>query len=234
MLGHRNLIFHVGGGCREQDTKHAKSPTHWIRNHAGYTALKLPPPRHRPVPIQPPCTHSVSLTCTYSICACIHGVLSLQDWSNGDLSLDLQCPMPNTIMTAHSKGAPCPTPPTPYPHPVSMYPQSITNMYIQRLDMYAGGVVSARLEQWRPVAGPPLPNAQHIGDGHTSMGRSLPARALSRLPLASTSVQPQLLMFLNTFVMHAGGVASGTLGALGEGCAGVFGALAKLPTQNPT
>ncbi len=144
------------------------------KNHTGYTALKLLPPRHRPVPIQPPCTHSVSLTCTYSICACIHGVLSLQDWSNGDLSLDLQCPMPNTIMTAHSKGAPCPTPAPPYPHPAFMLPQPITYMFMNGLVMRAGGVVSARLEQWRPVAGPPLPNAQHIGDGLASTGRSLP------------------------------------------------------------
>ena len=100
--------------------------------------------------------------------------------------------------------------------------------------MRTGGVVSARLEQWRPVDGPPLPNAQHIGTATEQWGAPCPTRAPPRQALASASIQPHLFMFLNAFVMHAGGVASDATGARGQDLLGAMGSLGKLPTQNPT
>ena len=54
-----------------------------------------------------------------------------------------------------------------------MHPQRIIDMYIQHLRVHTWGVVTARLEQWRPVVGPAVPNAQHNNDG-TQQGRTLP------------------------------------------------------------
>ncbi len=80
---------------------------------------------------------------------------------------------------------------------------------------------------------PALPNAQHTGIGTATeqWGAPCPTRASSRQALACGSIQPHLLMFLNSFGMHAGGVASDATGARGQD---LLGSLAKLPTQNPT
>ena len=138
-----------------------------------------------------------------------------------------------THWDSHSKGAP-PLTRAPSRLPLApMPPQPITDKYIKRLGMRTGGVVSARLEQWRPVDGPPLPNAQHIGTATEQWGAPCPPRAPPRQALASASIQPHLFMFLNAFVMHAGGVASDATGVRGQDLLGAMGSLPNCQHKTP-
>jgi hypothetical protein len=134
----------------------------------------LAPPRHRPIHTQPSCTYNLSLTCSYTVWSCVHGVLSLQDWSNSGLSLDLA--LSNAQHTGMEWGA------------------------------FGAG----------PVPTAPCPT---------------PGRAPSRLSLASGSTQHQLIILLNTFSVHAGGVASDATGVRGQDLLGVMGSLPNCQCQ---
>jgi hypothetical protein len=75
--------------CRWTSTARAQcpssptGPTHWDGDAASLQPCSGAQPRGATCPnrthTRPPCIHSLSLTCTYNIWGCMHGVLSLQD-----------------------------------------------------------------------------------------------------------------------------------------------------------
>jgi hypothetical protein len=100
--------------------------------------------------------------------------------------------------------------------------------------MRAWGVVSARLQPWRSVDGPLLPNPQHIGTGTRQRGASPRPGAVPTSPWPPPAPN---INFLHPLILLARmqGVLPLTQRVLGGrvGWPG-WGALAKLPTQNPT
>jgi hypothetical protein len=152
-------------------------------------------------------------------CLCRIGAVAACRWTR-----PAECP---THANSHgAMGTPCPTRAPSRPSLASTSTQHQLLTILNTFGAHAGGVASDALEQWRPVDGPPLPNAQHIGTATEQWGAPCPPRAPPRQALASASIQPHLFMFLNAFVMHAGGVASDATGVRGQD---LLGAMRSLP-----
>jgi hypothetical protein len=74
----------------------------------------------------PPYTHNLSLACSLMVWSCVHGVLSLQDWSSSGLSMDLYCQTPNTLGQPQQRGAT----PRPGAVPTSLGPHAPTTYHL--------------------------------------------------------------------------------------------------------